>query len=68
MSDFAMTCSCGHTMTIDAANRDEAVAKFKQGMTQSALDEHFRERHQPTEQKPTLAQALQGIEQMVAVA
>jgi hypothetical protein len=68
MSDFSMTCTCGHTVTIDAANRDDAVAKFKQGMTQSALDDHFREHHQPTEQKPTLDQALRGIEQMVAAA
>ena len=68
MADFSMTCTCGHTMTMDAANRDEAVAKFKAGMTQEALDQHFRERHQPTEQKPTLAQAHASIEQMVAVA
>jgi hypothetical protein len=68
MASFSMTCTCGHTMAIEAANRDEAVAKFKQGMTQEALDEHFRERHQTTEQKPTLAQAHASIEQMVAVA
>ena len=55
-------------MTLDAANRDEAVATFKVGLTQAALDEHFSQYHQPTEQKPTLAQAHQSIEQMVAAA
>jgi len=68
LANYAMTCTCGHTMPIEAANRDEAVANFKAGMTQAALDEHFRERHQPTEQKPTLAQAHASIEQMVAAA
>lgn len=55
-------------MAIEASNRDEAVTTFKQGMTRSALDEHFRQHHQPTEQKPTLEQAHQSIEQMVAAA
>jgi hypothetical protein len=68
MSSFSMTCSCGHTMALEAADRTEAVAKFKQGMTQSALDEHFTQYHQPTEQKPTLEQAHQSIDQMVAAA
>ncbi len=68
MANYSMTCTCGHTMAIEAANRDDAVAKFKVDMTQEALDEHFRERHQPTEQKPTLAQAHASIEQLVAVA
>ena len=68
MADFSMTCTCGHTMTIDAANRDDAVAKLRQGMTQAALDDHFREHHQSTEQKPTLEQAHRSIDQMVAAA
>lgn len=66
MANFSMTCTCGHSMTFEAANRDEAVAKFKGGMTQSALDEHFSQYHQATEQKPTLDQAHRSIEQMVA--
>ncbi len=55
-------------MAVEAGNRDEAVAMFKAGMTQSAVDEHFRQYHQPTEQKPTLEQAHQSIEQMVTAA
>ena len=68
MASFSMTCTCGHTMTLEAASRDEAVGKFKAGMTQAALDDHFRQHHSPTEQKPTLLQAHSVIEQMVAVA
>ena len=68
MASFSMTCTCGHVMTLDAANRDEAVTKFKAGMNQEALDQHFRQRHQPSEQKPTLEQAHAAIEQMVATA
>jgi len=68
MASFSMTCNCGHSATVEAGNRDEAVALFKAGMTQSALDEHFRQYHQPTEQKPTLEQAHGSIEQMVAAA
>ena len=68
MADFSMQCTCGHVMTIDAANRDEAVAKFKAGMTQQALDEHMAQYHQPGEQKPTLEQAHGMIDQMVKAA
>lgn len=68
MADFSMTCTCGHSMTLEAANRDDAIVKFKQGMTQPALDEHFSQHHQATEQKPTLDQAHRSIEQMVAAA
>ena len=68
MASFSMTCTCGHTMTVEAGSRDEAVGMFKAGMTQQALDEHFAQRHQPTEQKPTLEQAHGMIQQMVATA
>jgi hypothetical protein len=68
MANFSMTCTCGHTMTVDAANRDEAVSKFKAGMTQQALDDHMRQYHQPGDPKPTLEQSHAMIEQMVAAA
>ena len=41
---------------------------LKAGMTQEAFDKHFAEMHKPGEQKPTLAQAHEGIAQMVAAA
>jgi len=68
MADFSMQCTCGHVMTIDAANRDDAVAKFKAGMTQQALDEHMAQYHKADEPKPTLAQAHGMIDQMVKAA
>ncbi len=66
MASYAMTCTCGQVMTLEAASRDEAVGMFKAGMTQQALDQHFREPHPPNEPKPTLEQAHAGITQMVA--
>ena len=68
MASFSMTCTCGHTMTVEAGSRDEAVEMFKAGMTQQALDEHFAQYHQPNEQKPTLEEAHAIIGQAVAVA
>ena len=66
--NYSMTCSCGHVMAIDAGTRDEAVSKLKAAMTQEAFDQHFREMHKATEQKPALAVAHANITQMVAAA
>jgi hypothetical protein len=63
-----MTCTCGHTMTEDAPNREAAVEMFRAGMTQEALDDHMRQYHQPGEPKPTLEQAHAMIGQVVAAA
>jgi hypothetical protein len=69
MASFSMTCTCDHTMKIEAANCDQALEMFKAGMTQEALDQHFRERHnEATEQKPTLEQAHAMIGQFVKAA
>jgi hypothetical protein len=68
MASFSMTCTCGHTMTMDAGTRDEAVSKFRAMMTQEMLDEHMRQYHQPNEQKPTLEQAHAMIGQQVVAA
>jgi len=65
MADFSMTCECGETMAVDAPNRDAAIAMLKGGMTQGALDEHFAAHHAGA-QKPTLEQAHQMIESLVA--
>lgn len=66
MASYSMTCTCGETMTLQAANRDEAVGMFKAGMTQVALDDHMRQFHKPTDAKPTVEQAHAMIDQMVA--
>ena len=68
MANFSLTCSCGEVMNLDAANRDAAVDMFRAGMTQQALDDHFKQHHQPSEQKPKLEQAHAMIGQMVASA
>ena len=68
MTSFSMTCTCGHTMTVDAPNRDEAVRMLKAGMTQQGLDDHMRQHHQPGDPKPTLEQSHAMIEQMVTAA
>ena len=65
MAGFSMTCTCGHTMTVEAPNREQAVAMFKAGMTQQALDDHLRQNHRPDEAKPSLEQAHAMIDQMV---
>jgi len=68
MASYSMQCTCGHVMTVEAGNRDQAVGMFKAGMTQQALDEHMAQYHQPGDQKPTLEQAHAMIDQMVAAA
>ena len=45
MNKFSMTCSCGDVMSVDAENRDEAVMKMKDMMTQEAIDAHCAEKH-----------------------
>jgi hypothetical protein len=68
MANFSMTCTCGHTIEMEAGSREEAVTKFQSFMTQEALDEHFRERHNPSEPKPTLEQAHMMIDQVLVAA
>ena len=68
MINFSMTCSDGHTMTVDAASREEAVTMIRAGFTQAELDEHYRSHHSPSETKPTLEQAHAMIDQIVAAA
>lgn len=52
-------------MSVDAQNREEAVAKLKEMMTQEALDEHMQQYHKSDEPKPTLEQSHAMIEQTV---
>ena len=46
MANYAMTCSCGEIMSLEAPSRDEAVAQFTAFMTQDALDQHMAQFHQ----------------------
>ena len=45
MSSFQMTCQCGDTMTVDADDRDAAVAQFKGMMDEAGIAAHMAEKH-----------------------
>jgi len=61
MKKFSMTCTCGHEMSVDAATKEEAVAKLQQMMDQKGIDAHWAENHkEDTAPKP-------GIEQVHAM-
>ncbi len=62
-----MTCTCGDTMTVEAANRDEAVAKLKAMMTEDAIKQHMEEKH-PGEPLISLADCHKMIEEQVVAA
>ena len=62
---YSMKCTCGHVMTVDAADRTEAVTKMKTMMTQEMLDDHMNKFHKPDEPRPTLEQSHMMIEQNV---
>ena len=64
MMKYSMKCTCGDVLTCDAANRDEAVAKFKGMMTPDAVLKHFTEKH-PGQPVPTPEQEQANIEQAV---
>ncbi len=40
-----MTCSCGHTMAVEAASQAEAVKKLKGMMNKAAVKAHLAEKH-----------------------
>lgn len=42
---YAMTCTCGHKMTVDADAKDEAVSKMKTMMDEPAIAAHWAEFH-----------------------
>ena len=62
MMKYSMKCTCGDVMTVDAANRDEAVAKMKGMMTPDAVQKHFGEKH-PGQPVPPMEQIQANIEQ-----
>ena len=59
---YSFKCTCGHVMTADAANREEAVVKLKAMMTPDAITEHMTQNH-PGEPAITQEQVYAGIEQ-----
>ena len=67
MQKFKMTCACGDTMTVDAADRDDAVMQFKNMMDESAINAHMAEKH-PGDPVMSVAQCHAMIEQQVVPA
>ena len=67
MASYKMTCSCGDTMTVDAATRDEAVAKFKGMMDEAGIKMHMSEKH-PGEPLISVADCHRMIEEHVVLA
>ncbi|MBI4099241.1 hypothetical protein HY442_01775 [Candidatus Parcubacteria bacterium] len=53
MSTFSMTCSCGDVMSVEAENREEAVAKLKAMMTDEAVAAHMADKHPGDPALPT---------------
>lgn len=45
MQKYKMTCSCGDTMTVEAVDRDGAVAQFKGMMNELSIKAHMDEKH-----------------------
>jgi hypothetical protein len=67
MTTYQMDCSCGDTMKIEGATRDEAVLKLKAMMNDSMLSTHMKEKH-PGEPMIPVAQVHAMIEQNVRAA
>ncbi|MDP3735134.1 MAG: hypothetical protein Q8R39_01750 [bacterium] len=65
MTSYKMTCPCGDTMTVEAATRDEAVAKFKSMMNEAGIKAHMDEKH-PGEPLISVADCHRMIEQQVS--
>ena len=40
-----MKCTCGDIVSMEAANRDEAVKKMQDMMSEEAIAKHFEEKH-----------------------
>lgn len=64
MKKFSFKCSCGHVATVDAATREEAVAKIKAMETPEEVAKHFAEKH-PGEPVMSQEQVFAGVEQGV---
>ena len=67
MSAFKMTCMCGDTMTVDAADRDGAVAQFKSMMDEAGIAAHMSQKH-PGEPVMSVAACHAMIEKEVVAA
>ena len=67
MTTYQMTCSCGDTMNIEGATREEAVLKLQTMMSVSAIAAHLKEKH-PGEPLIPLEQVHAMIEKNLIIA
>jgi hypothetical protein len=59
---YEMRCDCGKTVAVEAANRNEAIRKVKEIMTEETIREHMQTEH-PDQPILTPEQAQAMIEQ-----
>jgi hypothetical protein len=59
---YEMKCDCGKTVSVEAANQDEAIQKVKEIMNKEAIEEHMASDH-PGQPVPTIEQAHAMIHQ-----
>ncbi len=45
MSQFSMTCTCGHVISVDASDKQDAAKQMKTMMTADAIAAHFKDKH-----------------------
>jgi len=50
---YSMTCTCGHEMSVEAENREEAVMKMQEMMTPEAIAAHWSEKHMGEDMQPS---------------
>ena len=68
MANYAMTCSCGHTMAVDGMSREDAVAKLQNMMTPEAITDHVKQLHPVGDPVPSKADVDSDIMKYLAVA
>ena len=62
-----MTCTCGDTMTLEAQDREGAVAQFKAMMDEKGIAAHMNEKH-PGKPMISVADCHAMIEKQVVAA
>ncbi len=61
---YSMKCTCGHIATVDAENKEEAIGKMQDMMTDDAIAAHVAKDH-AGEEAPTKAQVDMQVAQMI---
>ena len=45
MAKYSVTCTCGHEFSVDAENREKAIAKMKAMLTADTIAKHMADKH-----------------------